>query len=144
MHLCLILRRATPLLPSKNPKLNQKSMEDGNSGSFNPSPLRVEFKAFFDKYLEFCPSSLTGSWWNEECSWPTAASSPHRAYQKGLRTYGLMPRSKGWGNTLPTSTCSLPMWDVKPEWKSGQRWEVKLLPTPSLRSESVALRPVPP
>lgn len=67
LHLCLILRRATPLLPSKNPKLNQKSMEDGNSGSFNPSPLCVESKAFFDKYLEFSPSSLTGSWWQEEC-----------------------------------------------------------------------------
>lgn len=67
LHLCLILRRATPLLPSKNPKLSQKSMEDGNSGSFNPSPLRVEFKAFFDKYLEFSPSSVMGSWWKEEC-----------------------------------------------------------------------------
>lgn len=66
LHLCLILRRATPLLPSKNPKLNQKSMEDGNSGSFNQSPLRVEFKAFFDKYLEFYPSSLTAFWWNEQ------------------------------------------------------------------------------
>lgn len=133
MHLCLILRRATPLLPSKNPKLNQKSMEDGNSGSFNPSPLCVQFKAFSDKYLEFYPSSLTGSWWNEECSWPTAASSSHRVYQKGLCTYGLMPRSKGLGNPLPTSTSSLPMWDVKPEWKSGQRWEVKLLPPPQIR-----------
>lgn len=145
MHLCLILRRATPLLPSKNPKLNQKSMEDGNSGSFNPSPLRVQFKAFSDKYLEFYPSSLTGSWWNEECSWPTAASSSHRVYQKGLCTYGLMPRSKGLGNPLPTSTSSLPMWDVKPEWKSGQRREVKLLPPPSdpkaLRSELFNRRP---
>lgn len=145
LHLCLILRRATPPLPSKNPKLNQKSMEDGNSGSFNPSPLHVEFKAFFEKkifgVLSISYNGIAVDWW----AWPAnvvvtflAASSSHRMYQKGLCSDELISGSKALGHTSPTFVCGSAMWDVKPELKFVQRWKVKLFPPPQpLRSESV-------
>lgn len=130
LHLCLILRRATPLLPSKNPKLSQKSTEDGNSGSFNPSPLGVEFKAF----------SLTNIWSSLHHLWRDLGGrrsvlaggsvQPSPCVPKRPLHRRTMPRSTGLGNPLPSSTRSLPMWDVKPEWKFGQRREAKLFPSP--------------
>lgn len=52
----LTLRRHTPQRPSKNPKLSLKSMEDGNSGSFNTRgvwSLKAVFKTRWSKISPF-------------------------------------------------------------------------------------------
>lgn len=137
LHLCLILRRATPQLPSKNPKLNQKSMEDGNSGSFNQVHYLWSSRPSL-KYIWSSVNHLQGM--SVHCSVAPArvvlatlaAFSSHRMYQKGLCTYKLMFRSKGLRDTSSAFICGSPMWDVKPELRFIQRWKGKLSPPPPL------------
>lgn len=75
-------------------------------------------------------------------SWPRAACSSHRGYPKATGAMDSCPGARAWGKPTPlaTCTCSLPMWDVKPPWELGQRWEVELLPPPHPWADAKASR----